>query len=89
MKSTPCPHASLPIHVAPFTGAWIEITCQTHWYGLQKVAPFTGAWIEITAGPTGAYEYWVAPFTGAWIEMDTGYGATISDSGRTLHGCVD
>ena len=33
--------------VAPFTGAWIEISlCLTHYVNV-KVAPFTGAWIEI------------------------------------------
>ncbi|WP_404351873.1 hypothetical protein [Caproicibacterium sp. XB2] len=33
--------------VAPYTGAWIEITL--YWYirGKPLVAPYTGAWIEI------------------------------------------
>ena len=38
--------------VAPFTGAWIEITQnpgpRPFWSG---VAPFTGAWIEISLHP--------------------------------------
>ena len=35
-------------HVAPFTGAWIEISfVARHYPGWIRVAPFTGAWIEI------------------------------------------
>ena len=34
--------------VAPFTGAWIEITAaDEHQDQEDEVAPFTGAWIEI------------------------------------------
>ena len=33
--------------VAPFTGAWIEITAPTGYPYGHLVAPFTGAWIEI------------------------------------------
>ena len=36
------------IIVAPFTGAWIEITCSKSRWRTCGVAPFTGAWIEIT-----------------------------------------
>ena len=34
-------------HVAPFTGAWIEIYIRTVLTPDVPVAPFTGAWIEI------------------------------------------
>ncbi len=35
--------------VAPFTGAWIEISGKAYTMDdLKGVAPFTGAWIEIT-----------------------------------------
>ena len=34
-------------HVAPFTGAWIEMTIPVDGANLTLVAPFTGAWIEI------------------------------------------
>ena len=56
--------------VAPFTGAWIEISPITYIRdNTDVVAPFTGAWIEIGAG-TGAFVGGaVAPFTGAWIEI--------------------
>ena len=33
--------------VAPFTGAWIEITGEAVGLLLYHVAPFTGAWIEM------------------------------------------
>jgi len=33
--------------VAPFTGAWIEMTARTSTGAATGVAPFTGAWIEI------------------------------------------
>ena len=33
--------------VAPFTGAWIEISLKILEYMPLQVAPFTGAWIEI------------------------------------------
>ena len=33
--------------VAPFTGAWIEITPAWWDISYEQVAPFTGAWIEI------------------------------------------
>ena len=36
-----------PLHVAPFTGAWIEISLHDIIMGVVRVAPFTGAWIEI------------------------------------------
>ena len=55
--------------VAPFVGAWIEMTStgeQTH---KNNVAPFVGAWIEITVALFDANEDVVAPFVGAWIEI--------------------
>ena len=35
------------MNVAPFTGAWIEISDRLGSQFEQYVAPFTGAWIEI------------------------------------------
>ena len=34
-------------HVAPYTGAWIEIPVGIHLRIPVLVAPYTGAWIEI------------------------------------------
>ena len=33
--------------VAPFAGAWIEISLARATFQMRKVAPFAGAWIEI------------------------------------------
>ncbi len=56
-------------HVAPFTGAWIEIRSRRALCRSQTVAPFTGAWIEIYNIAANTTGYGVAPFTGAWIEI--------------------
>ena len=39
------------MHVAPFTGAWIETSSKNQGYDVGIVAPFTGAWIETIASP--------------------------------------
>ena len=57
-------------HVAPFTGAWIEILGKDGSIADYQVAPFTGAWIEICAGLSACPGRGVAPFTGAWIEIN-------------------
>ena len=56
--------------VAPFMGAWIEITSTPiGTYGWQ-VAPFMGAWIEIGVQFAQISDnLFVAPFMGAWIEI--------------------
>ena len=56
-------------HVAPFTGAWIEIISSFRCIYEYNVAPFTGAWIEISNSVTSLLRNLVAPFTGAWIEI--------------------
>ena len=35
------------LSVAPYVGAWIEISCGTYPFEGVKVAPYVGAWIEI------------------------------------------
>ena len=37
--------------VAPFAGAWIEITKEKREAAASEVAPFAGAWIEIFGSP--------------------------------------
>ena len=56
--------------VAPFAGAWIEIS--GYWIGNTSigVAPFAGAWIEISVKAVNDYIESVAPFAGAWIEIN-------------------
>jgi len=57
------------IFVAPFMGAWIEISSRD-WEKIGKsVAPFMGAWIEINAPRMSVPSNAVAPFMGAWIEI--------------------
>ena len=77
--------------VAPFTGAWIEITGPWKSSTAAAVAPFTGAWIEIFVTGTGEVDdgVGVAPFTGAWIEICFYDTIKAVWRGRTLHGCVD
>jgi len=55
--------------VAPFTGAWIEMTISAEQRPSTDVAPFTGAWIEIEVHGGTREPGPVAPFTGAWIEI--------------------
>ena len=55
--------------VAPFAGAWIEITFTGKIRTLRYVAPFAGAWIEIPSWGKIKELFYVAPFAGAWIEM--------------------
>ncbi len=58
------------IIVAPFAGAWIEISTPLFLLSKRGVAPFAGAWIEIipiTSASTVRVR--VAPFAGAWIEI--------------------
>ena len=55
--------------VAPFAGAWIEISVYRLFNTLTTVAPFAGAWIEITQWWRNYDDRIVAPFAGAWIEI--------------------
>ena len=57
------------IVVAPFAGAWIEITVALFDANEDVVAPFAGAWIEISVAVTSVTFLSVAPFAGAWIEI--------------------
>ena len=56
--------------VAPFVGAWIEISLCKPSYYIRFVAPFVGAWIEIDILLNAVGVCIVAPFVGAWIEID-------------------
>ncbi len=55
--------------VAPFVGAWIEITGLNSTDSNLHVAPFVGAWIEMLEGLGRTLKQDVAPFVGAWIEI--------------------
>ena len=64
--------------VAPFAGAWIEITIKLTMMDLVDVAPFAGAWIEIAKYGFLFSIGQVAPFAGAWIEMLSWTKTTVS-----------
>ena len=49
------------LRVAPFTGAWIEITGARGYKYLKLVAPFTGAWIEIEWSYRPGPVHWSLP----------------------------
>ena len=61
--------------VAPFTGAWIEMSYVAVAAVYESVAPFTGAWIEMIWISCFGSSAFVAPFTGAWLEIFTPCGA--------------
>ncbi len=59
----------LKIGVAPYVGAWIEITIESVSMPTGRVAPYVGAWIEILGADRGGLSRQVAPYVGAWIEI--------------------
>ena len=80
---------TIPINVAPFTGAWIEMVLSDTPPPCELVAPFTGAWIEIVSFWNSTVCFDVAPFTGAWIEITNLQQFEGGAIGRSLHGSVD
>ena len=56
--------------VAPFAGAWIEISERFKTLMDERVAPFAGAWIEISCKLVTSVSNAVAPFAGARIEKN-------------------
>ena len=76
-------------NVAPFAGAWIEITEKDTEKDTEKVAPFAGAWIEILCRPIYFLSFAVAPFAGAWIEIIISHGIQNGNKRRSLRGSVD
>ena len=64
-----CSNLTVGKEVAPFVGAWIEITGLNSTDSNLHVAPFVGAWIEILEGLGRTLKQDVAPFVGAWIEI--------------------
>ena len=84
--------AGMPKEVAPFTGAWIEITGMRPPGPSMRVAPFTGAWIEIPYILLSFPGTDVAPFTGAWIEIsisftESAYKSSLPSRERGLKFC--
>ena len=59
--------------VAPYAGAWIEISLLYSPTPSRNVAPYAGAWIEISPCTPRKATAAVAPYAGAWIEMSHAY----------------
>ena len=57
--------------VAPYAGAWIEISGDYRQHFRQSVAPYAGAWIEMITNFINFNNRFVAPYAGAWIEIIT------------------
>ena len=85
-KSAPKPVVST---VAPFAGAWIEMSPQLSSIFYRPVAPFAGAWIEIKKVQDFSDKTGVAPFAGAWIEMSAMHCKFHVLLSRSLRGSVD
>ena len=77
--------------VAPFTGAWIEMTILLSVTGgTTAVAPFTGAWIEmILRRRRGSLHQGSHPSRVRGLKFALELVTNTIVRGRTLHGCVD
>ena len=89
MKSVQNNTYPLQTAVAPFAGAWIEISVAKSKYLCVAVAPFAGAWIEIICHYASPPLNAVAPFAGAWIEIIYCFIGLYGDFSRSLRGSVD
>ena len=74
--------------VAPFTGAWIEISKSELNKAKELVAPFTGAWIEILARNPRAARIQSLPSRERGLKYITDSMKQRGYS-RSLHGSVD
>ena len=78
------------IRVAPFTGAWIEISrCSTTFLCFFVSHPSRVRGLKLKKLIRRLVNVRVAPFTGAWIEMIDDLSVEQQSKCRTLHGCVD
>ena len=76
--------------VAPFTGAWIEISFLTRYtVGIRKSHPSRVRGLKYSMHVMLELMRVVAPFTGAWIEIRYPAFSNMLRGSRTLHGCVD
>ena len=57
------------LHVAPFAGAWIEITFPLFLFRSPLSLPSRERGLKSFSSITGAFSDTVAPFAGAWIEI--------------------
>ena len=75
--------------VAPFTGAWIEISEYLQNTHRLLSLPSRERGLKCSgSAPCNSMRH-VAPFTGAWIEIPVCGSCSQKPSGRSLHGSVD
>ena len=75
--------------VAPFTGAWIEISWGTDILAGATSLPSRERGLKLRGCQLFGLPAQVAPFTGAWIEMAAYMPESWSGISRSLYGSVD
>ena len=74
--------------VAPFAGAWIEITVMRTKPTRSRVAPFAGAWIEMGEKESKVDKLWSLPSRERGLKWYVWLGR-LRRLGRSLRGSVD
>ena len=74
--------------VAPFAGAWIEITHSFRRSTAKSVAPFAGAWIEIVSSGSGKFAEVSLPSRERGLKLCQAVLASLQKC-RSLRGSVD
>ena len=75
--------------VAPFAGAWIEITPQRMKRSIRSSLPSRERGLKFVEARFKVTVDFVAPFAGAWIEIISLKISSSSLRGRSLRGSVD
>ena len=76
--------------VAPYMGAWIEISPYVVSICISDASlPTWERGLKLSTLFTLFYYKLVAPYMGAWIEIFKGKGPASPPDGRSLHGSVD
>ena len=75
--------------VAPFAGAWIEISDFLSLLQDLSSLPSRERGLKLPGGQLITHRVTVAPFAGAWIEIVKGIQCTQTEQSRSLRGSVD
>ena len=75
--------------VAPFAGAWIEITLMKSGKSCIKSLPSRERGLKCSISLDLQDRGLVAPFAGAWIEIEKAKVQAKAQAGRSLRGSVD
>ena len=81
--------SKLILCVAPYTGAWIEMSNLSDITFNVNVAPYTGAWIEMSTYIPACTSSPMSHPTRVRGLKSSEETVTCNMDGRTLHGCVD